>query len=248
MRFNVISLPARADRRAQFMAWNAGSGVEFNWVDAAVGAELDRNALVAQNIITADNARFSAGALGCAMSHRALWLAAARADEPTIICEDDACLRGDISQHLQSMLAQLKPDWGLCYLGYNTDAVVAVQSDDGLKALLYFDESAKRAPGYFDSFACLHAPAPTPLQCFQAWGTLCYMVSPAGAQLLLDACFPMRADVDVFMFGQSRTIKPFGIDGMINLALQRAPLNAYCVTPPLVVGPNDAATSDVVAR
>lgn len=248
MRFNVINLPARADRRAQFTAWNAHPDVEFAFVDAAIGSALDRNALVAQNILTPDNQRFSGGALGCAMSHHALWLAASKAGGPTIICEDDACLRGDIAQQLTTVLTQLPADWHLCYLGYNTDAVVATQSADGLKALLYFDESAKRAPGYFEAFARLHAPTPTPLRCFQAWGTLCYVVSPAGAQHLLELCFPMRSDTDVVMFGQNRALKPYGIDGMINLALQRAPLNAYCVVPPLVVGPNDAASSDVVAR
>ena len=248
MQFNVVSLPTRADRRAQFTAWNARPDLEITWVNAVVGAELDRDALVAENLIAKNNTKFSAGALGCAMSHRDLWLAARDAQGPTIICEDDACLRGDIGLHLEGVLAQLKPDWHLCYLGYNTDAVVAVQSDDGLKALLFFDEGAKREPGYFESFARLHAPAPTPQLCFQAWGTLCYVVSPAGAQRLLNLCFPMRSDVDVIMFGQNRAIRPFGIDGMINLALQRAPLNAYCVTPPLVVGPNDVATSDVAAR
>lgn len=248
MRFNVINLPARADRRAQFMAWNAHPGIDITWVDAAVGAELDRNALVAQGVITVDNRQFGAGALGCAMSHRALWLAAREAQTPTFICEDDACLRGEFNRHVETVLAQLKPDWDLCYFGYNTDAVVATQSDDGLRTLLFFDESAKRTPAYFDAFSRLKAPAPALLRCFQAWGTLCYAVSPAGAQRLLELCFPMRADADIFMFGQNRTIKPFGIDGMINLALQRAPLNAYCVTPPLVAGPNDAASSDVAAR
>lgn len=248
MRFNVINLPARADRRAQFMAWNARPGVEFAFVEAAVGAALDRNALIAQNVITDDNAGFTAGALGCAVSHRALWLAARNAEAPTIVCEDDACLRGDIAHQLDTVLAQIPAGWDICYLGYNTNAVTAVQSEDGLKALLFFDESAKRAPGYFDAFARLYAPTPTPLQCYQAWGTLSYVVSPAGAQRLLELCFPMRAETEVFMFGQNRTMKPYGIDGMINLALQRAPLSAYCVTPPLVVGPNDAATSDVMAQ
>lgn len=248
MRFNVINLPARADRRAQFMAWNARPGIEMTWVNAAIGAELDRGELIAQNIITTDNAIFNAGALGAAVSHRTLWLAARAAATPTIICEDDACLRGDTAQHAQTLLTQLPADWHICYLGYNTDAVVATQSVDGLKALLMFDESAKRAPGYFDAFARLHAPAPALLQCYQAWGVLGYAVSPIGAQRLLELCFPMRADTEIFMFGQNRKLKPYGIDGMINVALQRAPLNAYCLHPPLIVGPNDPATSDIVAR
>lgn len=248
MRLNVISLPAREDRRAQFMAWNARPGIEINWVSAAIGADLDRGELIAQSIITSDNASFGAGALGCAVSHRALWLAARQAHTPTLICEDDACLRGDFVQQAEATLAQLPADWHLCYLGYNTDSVVATQSEDGLKALLFFDETAKRAPGFFDSFARLNAPTPTPLQCYQVWGNLCYVVSPAGAQRLLELCFPMRADIEVFMFGQNRKLKPFGIDGIVNVALQRAPLNAYCLVPPLAVGPNDGATSDVVVR
>lgn len=248
MRLNVINLPSRADRRAQFTAWNARPDIEIAWVDAAVGADLDRNALVAQNIITSNNAQFTPGALGCAVSHHAQWLAARAAQSYTIVCEDDASLRGDFTSQTEAVLAQLQADWHICYLGYNTDAIVAVQSADGLKSLMYLDEAVKRTPGYFESFARLTAPMPTPLLCFQVWGTLCYAVSPAGAQRLLELCFPMRADAEVVMFGQNRTLKPFGIDGMINLALQLEPLNAYCVVPPLVVSENDAATSDVVAR
>lgn len=248
MRLNVINLPARADRRSQFVAWNARPGIEINWVSAAIGADLDRGELIAQNVITTDNSNFNAGALGAAVSHRALWLEAREAATPTIICEDDACLRGDAVEHTQTVLGQLPADWHLCYLGYNTDAMVATQSVDGLKALLMFDESAKRAPTYFDTFTRLLAPPSALLRCFQAWGVLGYLVSPAGAQRLLELCFPMRADTEIVMFGQNRKLKPYGIDGMINVALQRAPLNAYCLMPPLIVGPNDAATSDIVAR
>ncbi len=110
-----------------------------------------------------------------------------------------------------------------------------------------FDEAAKRAPGYFDAFARSQAPAPTPLQCFQAWGTLCYAVSPKGAQRLLDLCFPLSSATEIFMFGQNRGLKPYTLDGMINLAMQRAPVSAYCVFPPLAVSANDVAGSDVVS-
>lgn len=248
MRLDVISLPAREDRRAQFLAWNTRPGLEINFVNAAVGASLDRNVLAEQRIIAADNAHFTAGALGCAMSHRDLWLATRIARTHALIVEDDACLRGDFVHQAGTVIAQLPRDWHICYFGYNTDAIVAVQSNDGLKTLLRFDEAAKRHPDYFNAYAALHAPTPTPLQCYQAWGTLCYAISPAGAQMLLDVCFPMRGDIEVLMFGQNRMLKPYGIDGMINYALQRSPLNAFCSFPPLVVSDNDAAKSDVVAR
>ncbi|MCX7358159.1 MAG: glycosyltransferase family 25 protein [Alphaproteobacteria bacterium] len=247
MRLNVINLPARADRRAQFTAWNAKAGVEIAFVDAVVGASLDRGELAACGLVTAEASHFSAGALGNALSHHKLWLEAAAAAEPTFIVEDDACLRADFAAQALGAMAQLPADWDLLFFGYNTDAIVAVQSRDGLKTLLHFDEGAKRNPNYFTAFARDPAPAPTPLHCFQAWGTLAYAISPRGAQRLLKVCFPLSGAHDIFMFGQNRKLQPYTLDGMINVALQRAPLSAYCLFPPLAVSSNDVAGSDVVS-
>jgi glycosyl transferase, family 25 len=247
MRLNVINLPTRADRRAQFAAWNARPGIEIEFVDAVIGKTLDRAALVAQNILAADNSAFSAGALGNAMSNRALWERAQEATAPTFVCEDDACLRGDFQAQAEALLAQAAPGWDIVFFGYNTNASVAAQTPDGLKALLHFDESAKRTPGYFEAFARAQPPAPTLLQCFQAWGTLCYAISPQGARRLLELCFPLSSATEIVMFGQNRTLKPYTLDGMINVALQRAPVNAYCAFPPIAVSSNDVAGSDVVS-
>lgn len=91
----------------------------------------------------------------------------------------------------------------------------------------------------------MRARPPTALACFQAWGTLCYAITPRGAARLLEACFPISAEREVIMFGQNRTVAPYGIDGMINAALQRAPIAAFCAMPALVVSLNDQADSDV---
>lgn len=247
MRLNVISLPTRADRRAQFVAWNERQGVEIAFVDAVVGASLDREDLAARGLIAADAAHFSAGALGNALSHRALWIEAAAASAPTFILEDDACLRAEFAAQATGALSQLPTDWDVLFFGYNTNAIVAVQSKDGLKTLLHFDEGAKRNPNYFTAFARDPAPAPTPLHCFQAWGTLAYAVSPRGAERLLKVCFPLSGANDIFMFGQNRKLQPYTLDGMINVALQRAPLSGYCLFPPLALSANDVAGSDVVS-
>ncbi|MEZ5973020.1 MAG: glycosyltransferase family 25 protein [Hyphomonadaceae bacterium] len=248
MHLNVISLPARADRRAQFNAWNAKPGVEISFVDAVVGAALDLADVMTRGLLAAEASHFSAGALGNALSHHKLWLEAANAAGPTFVCEDDACLRGDFAAQTMGALSQIGADWDVVFLGYNTNAAVAVQSRDGLKVLLHFDESAKRNPDYFSAFARDPAPAPTPLLCFQVWGTLAYAISPRGAQRLLKLCFPLNGATDILMFGQNRKLQPYTLDGMVNVALQRAPLNAYCVFPPLAVSSNDVAGSDVVTR
>lgn len=248
MRLNVINLPSRADRRAQFLAWNARAGVDVDFVDAVVGASVDRAELVQRNIIAADGSNFTPGAIGNALSHFALWAATTNSQTNAFICEDDACLRGDFAAQTMGALAQIPSDWDIVFLGYNTNATVAAQSQDGLKVLLTFDERAKQASEYFDAFARMQAPAPTPLLCFQAWGTLAYALSPQGAAKLLELCFPLNGATEILMFGQNRTLKPYTLDGMINVALQRAPVNAYCVFPPLAVSANDLAGSDVITR
>jgi GR25 family glycosyltransferase involved in LPS biosynthesis len=248
MLLRVINLPIRADRRAQFSAWNARPGIEVAFVDATIGAKIERVDLFERNLLAPDAAGFTPGALGNALSHHKLWLEAARPTAPAFICEDDACLRGDFAAQSMGAIAQIPPDWDIVFLGYNTNAMVAAESNDGLKVLLHFDESAKKDPGYFDTFARTPAPAPTPLKCFQAWGTLAYALSPQGAAKLLKLCFPLSDATDIIMFGQNRALTPYTLDGMINLALQRAPVNAYCLVPPIAVSSNDLAGSDVVTR
>lgn len=245
MRLHVASGAAGADRQAQFSAWNARAGLEIAF-SAHADARLDRAALMAEGVLASGN--FSPAAIGAALSHRSLWLAAKKASEPTIICADDACLRGDFAVRAPALLRLLPPGWDVAFLGYDTHASIAVEGPEGLKAVLLLDDVAKKRPGYFADFAKLAAPAPTPLACFQVWGALCYAVSPKGAERLLSFAFPLDASTDVVLFGQGRMVKPSTLDGMINLALQRKPLSAWCALPPLALALNETATSDALAH
>lgn len=247
IRLQVINLPARADRRAQFITWNDRPGVEINFIDATIGAMLDRDDLIMRNLLAPDATGFTTGALGNALSHHKLWLAARSAATPTFICEDDCCLRADFITQATTLIRQISSAWDIIFFGYNTNATVTVQSDDGLKVLLDFDESAKRVSGYYDAFARTQSAAPTLLKCYQAWGTLAYAITPQGAQRLVDLCFPLTTATPISMFGQNRSIKPYTLDGMINLALQRRRIVGYCAFPPLAVSANDVAGSDVVS-
>ncbi|MEZ5961651.1 MAG: glycosyltransferase family 25 protein [Hyphomonadaceae bacterium] len=247
LRLNVINLPSRQDRRTQFSAWNARPGIEIAFVDAVRGADVDRAALVREHVLD-PTFELSDGALGNALSNRGLWLEARHAAEPLVVCEDDACLRGDFVQRAEAAIDQAGADWDIIFFGYNTNATVAVEGNDGLKTLLHFDEAAKREPGYFDGFTRLSAPPPALLRCYQAWGTLCYAISPKGADVLLEACFPLSANTKIVMFGQNRLLAPYTLDGMINVALQRSRVASFCCFPPLAVSSNDVASSDVVSR
>ncbi|MBX9746135.1 MAG: glycosyltransferase family 25 protein [Hyphomonadaceae bacterium] len=245
MRLHVINLASRANRRAQFLKWNARADLDLAFVEAADGAALDPDAMVAENLI-APGSRWTPGALGCAFSHRALWREAAGNSGPMIVCEDDACLRADFRECAGALMEDLGEDWDLLFFGYNTDALVAAETPEGLKMLLQFDETAKGTPGFFENFASLRARRPTALACYQVWGALCYAITPRGAERLLDACFPMSPERRIVMFGQNRTLSPYGVDGMINAALQREPILAFCAVPALAVSRNNREDSDTV--
>lgn len=244
MRASVISLPRRADRRRQFQAWNDGR-IDYDFVDAIDGRTLARDALLADGVVSANISTFNDGALGCALSHRAQWQRIAASNEPGLIIEDDACLRGDFATASTAVVNAIAGDWDFVYLGFNADANAAFESAEGLKYLVTFDEAAKREPDFFTRFATMTAPNPTPLRCFQAWGILAYVVSPAGARRLLDLCFPLRSDQMLILFGDGRAIPAYGIDGLMNRALQREELVAYCAIPPLAISPNNPNESDV---
>ncbi|PZO55964.1 MAG: hypothetical protein DCF16_01105 [Alphaproteobacteria bacterium] len=147
MRVHVINLRSRADRRAQFSNWNARPGLELVFVDAAIGVDIDPESAVRDGLVAA-RTRLTPGALGCAQSHRELWRQVVARGETAIVCEDDGCLRGDFTVRAGELMTSLGDEWDLLYLGYNTDALVAAETPEGLKLLLQFDDAAKRAPGF----------------------------------------------------------------------------------------------------
>lgn len=244
----VINLARRSDRRAQFVEWNARFGLSFEFVEAVDGTQLDRAGLVRDGLVVGDPEAFSAGSLGNMVTKRRLWGEIAAATEPVLFCEDDACLRGDFVEQATRVLRELDVPWDILYFGYNTDAIACVQSRDGLSALLHFDDRAKWRPGYFESFRTLRSLPSTVIRCHQIWGTLCCAVSPEGAQRLLDHCGPLGGEGELRLLGQDRQLKPWGMDGLINLAMQRRQISAFCAYPPIAVSANDAEGSDILNK
>lgn len=237
----VINLERRPDRRQTFLGWNGGHGVEFTFVPAIDGAAVAADSLVADGLLVAGPHHYPAGAIGNALSHRALWQRCAESGDSMAVFEDDACLRHDFLRHAEAALAGAGDDWDLFFFGYNTDAAIAVVTPEALFGVIVFDDHAKRKPGYFDKFAhrAPDVPCPYVFKTMRAWGTLGYMVTPAGARHLLDACFPLSSEDAILLHVEGRTVPPKALDGMINLALQKGLVTAKCCFPPLVTGPND---------
>lgn len=247
MHLRVINLPQRADRRAQFEAWNARAGLDIAFVPGVNAAELDLDRLVRDGLLAAD-ARFTHGQIGSSLAHRAVWVDAANAHGLTFACEDDACLRGDFVARAEALVAQLGDNWDVVFFGCNTNALIAVDTPEGVKALMQFDDGAKRGDAFFADYAKLTAGPSAALRCYQIWGLLSYALTPRGARRLLASCFPLTRARPFTLFGNNQVKTPWSIDGMLNVALQRDPLVAYCAFPALAQGPNDLADSDASRR
>ena len=245
LRIFVINLERRPDRRARFAEWNGHQPLRFDFFKAADGLRIDRLKLVQQGLLDPQDGIFNGGALGNALSQLSLWRACAAGREPFLIFEDDACLRGDFWRHARPLMERYLSAHHAMLFGFNTDCVTALRGSDGFVSAIRFDESIKRRPDYFASYRKLQDVSPQLFQCLQFWGTLAYAITPAGARAMIDSCFPLSSRETVDIIGEPRSIRPYGLDGMINVALQNGKLDIVACYPALALGPNSHADSDI---
>lgn len=255
MRAFVLNLARRPERLERFFGWNAGHGLDFQVVAAVDGLGLDglglgRAALAAAGILAPETETFSDGALGNALSHRGQWLECIAENRPRLICEDDACLRGDLRHHLPRLERTLaRAD--LLFLGYNTDAPLALLMSGGLATETYFGKPLGAGdPG--DRLAAFSGndrrrQCPAVHRALAVWGTIAYAVTPVGARRLLDICFPLSSTRSVRQYILGRDVQVAALDGMISWALAQNKLRAVACLPPLALSPNNASDVNVAA-
>lgn len=245
MRAIVINLERRPDRRQRFLEWNGRQPLRFEFFAAADGSRVDRAKLIERGLLDGEDTRFNGGSLGNALSQLSLWQACAAGREPFLIFEDDACLRGDFWRHARPTMERYLSAHDLIAFGFNTDCITALASSDGFVSAIRFDETIKHRPDYFAAYSRLKDERPQLFRCLQFWGTLAYAITPAGARRLIDACFPLSSRERIEIIGEQRSFAPYGLDGMVNLAIQKGKLNVVACYPPLVLGPNSHADSDI---
>jgi GR25 family glycosyltransferase involved in LPS biosynthesis len=234
-----INLEKRKDRNGNFMRVNAALA-DFHRVDAVEGAHLQVDDLLREGLIQEPLRAYTAGALGNALSHKKMWERCASGAAPMTVAEDDAVFNRHFAEKAPAVLARLPPDWDIVLWGWNFDSILHVEVIEGLKqSVMHFDASKLRARTLdfqekkYDVL---------PLRLIGAFGTVCYSVSPKGAQRLSDLCFPLRNEV-VRVPGLKRNIINFTIDTMMNKYYPV--LQSYASFPPLVWTENDKSTSDV---
>lgn len=228
----VINLDRQPDRLVEFQRRNADSGLtiqRFAAIDGGALDEKDRRAVARTD-------EFTKGMLGSACSHKALWERAAAGGRPIIIFEDDAVLRLDVCTALTTVIRDIRGFWDILLLGFNTDAAVAARVANKFVNSATFPRYPSAE--YLSGFR-LSTEASAPARLISAFGICGYAITPRGAQRFLERCFPMdKRTLHLLGFPPVRVS---GIDSMMNAFY--GSLDAYVCFPPLVMTPNEQATS-----
>jgi GR25 family glycosyltransferase involved in LPS biosynthesis len=237
MMVRVISLPRSTERRRSFQEANPFLKYEFH--DAVDGRDLPCEIFEEQNYFT-DSLSYSDGAVGCALSHLALWEEAMRTGAAVTVAEDDAIFRRDFHAMQEALLSQMHQEWDIIVWAWNFDSILSLNVMPHVSpAVAVFDQESLRAsiPAFVKS-----STVPTLFRLDKCFGTPAYTISPKGAGNFKRLCFPLNA-FRVWFPLLNREIPNNGID----IAMNRyyAELTSFVSFPPLAVTKNDHSISTV---
>ncbi len=185
---HLINLDRSVDRLRRFWERNAHLEGEVQCVSATDGSTVNRNELLRSGYIL-DDLDYSAGALGCAMSHIRLWEKAVAENRSLTVFEDDVVTSRAFIQQTRDVVALLPHNWDLIQWGYIFNPLF-VWVDVGIsKARLHcYGAQLYSSPSAFQDAVV----APTTLKLLHCFGTAAYSISPSGARAALDYCLPLR--------------------------------------------------------
>jgi GR25 family glycosyltransferase involved in LPS biosynthesis len=235
-RVALINLDRSTDRLGRFKIVNGFlPGAErFAAVD---GRTLDRRTLQSTGLLD-PQVSYTDGALGCALSHFTQWQRAVDEGMDVTVCEDDAVFNWGFVDKAANVLQALGSRWDIVLWGWNFDSLLWADALPGVSpSLICLDQNGLRS--HLERYQALDVE-PRPLKLLHAFGIMCYSVSAGGAKKLLDACRPIRA-MNVVVPGLPQPVRNSGIDVMLNAVYRH--IDAFVAFPPLVVSPNDRASS-----
>jgi glycosyl transferase, family 25 len=241
MEISLINLDRSPERLAAFHATNAHLASVVR-IPAMDGARYSRPMLMEKKILAEPMADYTNGAIGCALSHLGRWEQAVIDKKPLTVAEDDAIFHHDFDALAPQVMESIPSEWDIILWGWNFDSILLFSLVDGVPCLGTFDQKELRASSATWQQSMI-APVPRPFRLSRAFGTVCYSISPAGAERLYNHCVPIRP-MTTFYPGLNRSIPNRGIDGMMNEAYPA--LQAYVCVPPLVVTKNDHAESTIL--
>ena len=220
----VINLKRSADRREEFDKLNS-KYIHYEYFEADDGEELET---VPENIVAPDNT-FTKPFIGSAMSHLKLWKKCIEMNEPIIIMEDDAFVSCDFETHLNKIISMLPKEWHFLSLTFNSDSLLQYSYTNYDKAYCIF-EGKKFGPREINNFQ-KEKINPTACRLDMLFGIGCYVITPTGAKMLTNQCFPMKNSP--LLIPLKGYIKSYSLDIIMNHFYSN--MNAYVCPIPFVM-------------
>jgi len=192
----VINLPRHAERFEGVKHELDAAGVKFERISAVEGRHLnpeDRRA----NVTALARALITPGMMGCFLSHRRCWERCVELNQELLVFEDDILLEKDFAKRVCTAMDDLPEDWDVMMIG--ALGLVHPERKYGLLWLFHFLPSLLFLPTSGMRWrprvsSAVHVP-------LRPAGTHAYVISPAGARKLLDACPRANYHVDVAAWG-----------------------------------------------
>jgi glycosyl transferase, family 25 len=237
----VINLDRSIDRWSDFQAQNRDLQENCHRFSGIDGRTLDRQVLVSSGLIKPDLV-YGPGALGNALSHLALWEKSVAEKRPLTICEDDVIFNNNFFPATEALVRELPPNWHVVYWGWNFDSVIQFELINGVSSCVGRFNQREMRQG-IATFRVANV-RPQLFRLMRAFGTVCYSVSPEGARLMKELCFPLQ-NMTIPIGALERVLENRSLDILLNSIFRR--IGAYASFPPLAITPNDHSISTVEA-
>lgn len=228
----IISLQRSQDRREIFNKYNSKYIKDYEFFDAIDGQTLDINDL-SNKVFTKLSKNYTKGALGCALSHLALWEKCIELNEPILIMEDDVILSQNFKSHFNNVYNSMLPtDWDIVQLSYNCDSVVSFQNTSFENCHCIFGKKKTNDEDIKGFVKSKIIPSISRLN--HSFGMSAYIIHPKGAKIIKEKCFPLDNRIITLPFLNS--IRCFTIDCMMNSFYKD--INAFICVNPFVITPH----------
>lgn len=226
----VLSAESRPERLAQFKSTNGHLGLPIEVVAASEAREVDLRELAQIDLVDPEIDEWDAEGVANALSHWLCWHQAVETQRTICIFQDSAVLRHDFVPRVQGLLGVIPEGWEYLQLGINTQSGIDFQITPDCRYRGRFTrETAREAD--LETFMAAVTPV-VPLRLFNAFGGFAYMVTPAGAQRLIEQCFPLATQVLNVPCLRGR-IRTNSIDAVMNQFFGSMP--AHVCFPPLAL-------------
>jgi len=234
MIIHFINLDRTPDRYREFLTRNKHLP-HVQRFPAIDGNDLDPDALVRDGTISRGIRQiYSRGNLGLALLHFGLWRKAIAGGKAITVCEDDAIFNYGFLRAAEKVMSQLPPDWDFVLWGWNFDSDLLMDVLPGVSPCLVACDQEQMRIGVVRFQK--QSLSPHPVRLLQAFGTVCYSISPKGAHAFQNLCFPIP-ELEVFFPALRRTLPNFDISVMMSNAYPRT--NSFVSFPPIVITKNE---------